>query len=312
MRVPSPTTHSSLRLDGNRATAALPWWQGWPPLFVLPSLIILFTPPAWPRWLFMWLLAFAVYCGCKWLTWRRTPVAGLPWWRHAGYLFAWPGLDAAAFLTGRPAPEARPAPREWLFAAAKTLGGAAVFWGAGRVVPAADGLLLGWCGMVGVAFLLHFGTFHLLSCFWRALGVEAPPLMNHPWAAASVSEFWGRRWNRAFRDLTHRFLFSPLAARLGPRWGVAAVFVFSGVVHDAVISVPAGGGYGGPTLFFLAQLLGLLAERSRVGKRLGLGGGRRGWLFTAVVLLAPAPLLFHPPFLRSVVVPFMRTLGAAP
>jgi hypothetical protein len=308
----APTIRPTLHPEAGSATAALPWWQGWPPLVVLPSLVVLFTPATWPRWLFMWLLAFAVFCGCKWLTWRRTPVPGLSRWRHLGYLVAWPGLDAAAFLSSRPPDEARPTRREWLFAAAKTLGGAAVFWGAGRVVPAAGELVLGWCGLVGVAFLLHFGTFHLLSCFWRSRGVDARPLMNHPWAATSVSEFWGRRWNLAFRDLTHRFLFRPLAAQLGPRWGVAAVFVFSGLVHDAVISVPAGGGYGGPTAFFLAQLLGLLAERSRAGRALGLGGGRRGWLFTAVILLAPALLLFHPPFLRNVVVPFMRALGAAP
>jgi hypothetical protein len=311
MRAPPTTIRSALQPDVRSASATLPWWQGWPPLVVLPSLAALFAPAAWPRWLFMWLLAFAIYCGCKWLTWRRTPVAGLSWRRHLGYLVAWPGLDAAAFLSPRPTADARPARREWLFAAAKTLGGAAVFWGAGRVVPAADELLLGWCGMAGVAFLLHFGTFHLLSCCWRSLGVDARPLMDHPWAATSVGEFWGRRWNRAFRDLTHRFLFRPLTARLGPRWGVAAVFVFSGFVHDLVISVPSGGGHGGPTLFFLAQLLGLLAERSRAGRRLGLGRGRRGWLFTAAVLLAPAPLLFHPPFLRNVVVPFMRALGAA-
>ena len=191
----------------------LPWYRGWAPLVLLPALVIAATPAAWPRWLFMWLLAFAIYVGCKWLTWRRTPVPGLPWWRHAGYLLVWPGLDAVAFLSPRPI-ILRPTKGEWLFAAAKTLGGAAVFWGASRVVPAAPEWLLAWCGMLGIAFFLHFGSFHLLSCFWRTVGVDAPPLMRNPWAATSVSEFWGQRWNLAFRDLTHRFLFRPLA---GPR-----------------------------------------------------------------------------------------------
>lgn len=260
----------------------------------------------------MWLLAVTIYAGCKWLTWRRTPVRGLSVWRHAGYLLAWPGLDAATFLSPRPLPvEQRPTVGEWLFAAAKTLGGAAAFWGAARVVPWESEVLLGWCGMVGLAFLLHFGTFHLLSCFWRSLGVAAVPLMNHPWAATSVSDFWSRRWNRAFRDLTHRFLFRPLSNRVGPRGALAVGFVFSGVVHDLVISVPSGGGYGGPTLFFLIQAAALLVERLPAARRFGLGSGWRGWLFTAVVLLAPAGLLFHPPFLHHVVVPFMRALGAA-
>ncbi len=283
--------------------------RGWPPLLVLPALIVALTPPAVPRWSFMWTLALAIYAVCKWLTWRRTPVSGLSAWRHAGYLLAWPGLDAAAFLATPSGPP--PSRGEWLFAGAKTLGGAALFWGACLVIPATEDLVLGWCGMIGIVFLLHFGVFHLLSCLWRSLGVDALPLMNHPWAAASVGEFWGRRWNLAFRDLTHRFLFRPLSARVGPRWGVAAVFVFSGLVHDVVISTPAGGGFGLPTLFFLIQLLALFAERSRAGRKLGLGSGWRGRLPTAAVLLGPAPLLFHPPFVRNVIVPFMRALGAA-
>jgi hypothetical protein len=283
--------------------------RGWPPLLVLPALVVALTPPAVPRWSFMWTLALAIYAGCKWLTWRRTPVSGLSAWRHAGYLLAWPGLDVTAFLATHAVP---PPPRgEWLFAAAKALGGAALLWGAGRVIPMTEDLLLGWCGMVGIVFLLHFGVFHLLSCFWRSLGVNAVPLMNRPWAATTVGEFWGRRWNLAFRDLTYRFLFRPLSSRVGPRWGVAAVFVFSGLVHDLVISTPAGGGFGLPTLFFLIQLVGLFAERSRAGRTLGLGSGWRGRLFTAAVLLGPAPLLYHPPFVRNVVVPFMRALGAA-
>jgi hypothetical protein len=63
-------------------------------------------------------------------------------------------------------------------------------------------------------------------------------------------------------------------------------------------------------LFFLIQAVGMLAERSRVGRRLGLGAGRRGWLFAATLLLSTAPLLFHPPFVLRVIVPFMHAVGA--
>ena len=125
--------------------------------------------------------------------------------------------------------------------------------------------------------------------------------MRWPVAATSLGDFWGRRWNTAFRDLTHRFLFRPLAARLGPRAGLAAGFAFSGVVHDIVISVPAGGGYGGPTLYFALQGLGLLVERRMW----------RGRAFTAVVVVGPAWALFHPPFVLNVVVPFLAAIGAA-
>jgi hypothetical protein len=259
----------------------------------------------------MWLLAFVIFCGCKWLTWRRTPRVGVPAWRHLGYLVAWPGLDAPAFLRiDSDRPVRSPATTEWLFALAKFSLGLGTLYGGARLVPAEYPYLVGWVGMVGVVLALHFGLFHLLSCFWRTLGVEAKPLMNWPLAATSLSDFWGRRWNTAFRDLTHRFLFRPLMTRLGPSGAVFAGFVFSGLVHEAVISWPAGGGWGGPTLFFLLQGVGILVERSAWGRSLGLGEGGRGWLFAMLLLLLPVPLLFHPPFVVGVIVPFLHAMGA--
>ena len=265
----------------------------------------------WPPWVVMWALSAAVFAACKWLTWRYTPVSRAPAWRHVAYLVAWPGLDAKAFLDPRPLPrERRPTPGEWAFAGAKLAFGVALVWGIVPLVPADGPLLRGWVGMAGLIFLLHFGSFHLLSCAWRAAGVDAKPLMHWPVLAESASAFWGKRWNTAFRDLTHRFLFRPLAGRLGARAGVAAGFLFSGIVHDLVISLPAGGGYGWPTLYFTLQGLGLLVERSKFGKRLGLGNGWRGRMFTAVVVVGPVYGLFHPPFVREVVLPFLDAIGA--
>ncbi len=289
----------------------LPAWQGWPPLILLPLAVLLLTPANWPPWALTWLLAIAIFTGVKWLTWRRTPAPAAPWWRHVAYLIAWPGLDAATFLNAEALPaNLRPAADEWARAARNLFLGAALFWGLVRVVPENYPLVAGWLGLVGLALMLHFGSFQLLSCAWRAVGVDARPLMRRPTAAVSVSEFWGRRWNTAFRDLAHRFLFLPLTARLSSHWGLFAGFLFSGLVHDLVISVPAGAGYGLPTLFFLIQAAALLLARSRLGRSLGLGRGWSGWVFTALVLIPPAYLLFHPWFIERVVVPFMAALGA--
>jgi hypothetical protein len=262
---------------------------------------------AFPAWVWMWTIAALVFAACKWLTWREAPAgAG---WREAAYLLAWPGLDAPRFLTRGIHPE-RVRPGEWIAASGCVAAGALLFFRAAGAVAAEDAYVTGWIGMVGLVLMLHFGAFHLLSCAWRAAGVAARPLMDRPLAAASLADFWGRRWNTAFRDLTHRFLFRPLAARLGSRWGVVAGFVFSGAVHDLVISLPAGGGYGGPSAYFAMQGAGMLFERSAAGRRLGLGHRWRGWLFTMAVLAAPVQLLFHRPFVVGVVVPFMRALGA--
>src|SRR5439155_676614 len=230
-------------------------------------------PTPWPPWAVMWATAAALFAACKWLTLRHTR-SDAPAGRRFAYLVAWPGMDPAAFLDPRPLPPARrPGSGEWAFAAAKLALGVGLVWGAVRLVPPDWPLARGWVGMVGIVFVLHFGAFHLLSCAWRAAGVDAKPLMNWPVLAASVSEFWGRRWNTAFRDLAHRFLFRPLTARVGPRAGLAAGFLASGLCHELVISVPAGGGYGLPTLYFVIQAVGLLVERSKRVRAVGLGRG---------------------------------------
>jgi alginate O-acetyltransferase complex protein AlgI len=170
-------------------------------------------------------------------------------------------------------------------------------------------VLEGWLAMIGIVFVLHFGVFHLLSCAWRHIGVATEPLMNWPIFSTSLSEFWSRRWNRAFRDLTHRFLFRPLTPRIGPIPALLVGFLISGAIHDLVISVPAEGGYGGPTAYFAFQGAGIVAERSRMGRRMRLGRGFSGWLFTATVVVGPAGWLFPLAFLERIILPFVAALG---
>ena len=259
---------------------------------------------ALPRWALMWLMAGAIFAACKALTWwplRRRATAA----RSAGYLLLWPGMDARTFLD----PARKPAPlrgREWLFAAAKTLFGVALLIGA---AAATAPLLRGWIGLVGLIFVLHFGTFHLVSLLWRRAGVQADPIMRAPILARSLGDFWGHRWNLGFHNLAHDHLYQRLAPRSGRAAAVIAVFLASGLVHDLVISVPAGGGYGLPTAYFVLQGLGVLTERSSAGKDVGLGHGIGGRIFMAAFTAGPAYALFHPTFVREVMLPFMAVLG---
>lgn len=286
-------------------------WQGCVPIAVLPIAVLMFTPANLPRWIFMWLLAAAIFSGCKWLTWSRRPDHNLPSWQHAGYLFAWPGLDARSFLNSHRDPEKNhPTKREWLSGALKLLIGISLFWGVTRWLPSDKSLLIGWTGMVGLVLMLHFGAFHLLSCIWRTIGINAQPLMKAPLRSSSVSEFWGRRWNTAFRDFTYRFIFNPLSAKVGTSMAVLIGFVFSGLIHDLVISVPSGAGYGLPTVFFGTQAIAILLERSRAGRTIGLGRGWTGRSFAMLILAVPAYGLFHPSFVRNVILPFMQAVGA--
>src|SRR5437588_11284741 len=104
----------------------LPPWRGWAPILILPPAVLLLTPASWPRWAFMWAICAALFAGVKWLTWRRTPAPNAPLWRHLGYLIAWPGLDAIAFLHGPRPP--RPTAWEWLDATGTLVRGIGVGW----------------------------------------------------------------------------------------------------------------------------------------------------------------------------------------
>jgi predicted DCC family thiol-disulfide oxidoreductase YuxK len=280
------------------------------PLFVLPVSALL-CRPFLPPWIFMWAIAFALYAGCKWLTYRLAirnhPVPAWP--LRIGYLLAWPGMGATKFVN-RTASPARPRGIEWIFAMGKMIFGIEVLWMVARTALPDHPLLAGWVGMIGVVFMLHFGLFHLLSLAWRGFGVDAMPVMQNPLLAKSLADFWGGRWNTAFNELAFRFTFRPLRRLTTPAVATLAVFGLSGLIHELVISLPADGGYGLPTLYFLAQGAGVIAERSRWGRKIGLGHGLRGWLFTVFVTAGPAFWLFHPPFIHHVILPMLTAIGA--
>jgi len=261
-----------------------------------------------PRWSLMWGMAILIYATCKWVSWiyRRSETA--PLWQHAAYLFLWPGMDPDSFLNGNRKRVPTPALKEGIFAFFKFGLGMVLLTAA--VVASSQGnpILIGWIGMIGIVMTLHFGLFHLLSCLWRSVGLDAKPIMNWPIASRSLSEFWGRRWNLAFRDLTHRFLFRPFLRTCGPSGAFLVGFLISGVVHDLVISGPAGGGWGGPICYFLIQGVGIMAEHSRRGRDWGLNRGATGRLYAIGSVLLPVPLLFHQPFVLSVIVPFLQAL----
>lgn len=261
-----------------------------------------------PRWAQMWTVALCLYAASKWVMWRAATTSHIPAWRAAAYLVAWPGMDATPFLQTRDS--TRCARREWRAAIAKLLCGVALLFGISRMIAPRHEYVIGWIGGAGLVLMLHFGAFHLLSCVWRHAGIGARPLMNRPLAAASLGDFWGRRWNTAFRDLTHRLVFRPCATRFGARVAALIAFLASGLVHELAISVPAHGGYGGPTFYFIIQGACVTIERSDFGDRHGWRAGRSARLVAAIALLAPAPLLFHRPFIVGVIVPFMRAIGA--
>jgi len=284
-------------------------WIGIIPLVLFPSLAIA-SRSRMPAWLFMWALSFAIFAGLKWMTWwnasfRVTHSVG----RSFTYLLAWPGMDAEHFLDASRRP-AVPVVTDWLWASFKTAVGVALLWLVARRIPEEQNLLRGWIGLFGLIFLLHFGSFHLIALFWQTMGMDAEPIMSKPILSRTLSEFWGKRWNLGFRQLAHEFIFRPLHRRTGVAVAGLIVFVASGLIHDLVISLPARGGYGLPTGYFILQGLGVTLERSALGRRIGLQKGPIAWAFMLIGTAAPAFWLFHPLFVLRVILPFMHAIHA--
>jgi alginate O-acetyltransferase complex protein AlgI len=311
-------------------------WPGWIALIVCPPLALLARNHIAP-WQFMWLMAGAIFLGCKWLTFwiARRQIVHVRVGRALAYFFLWPGMDAEKFLR-RPAGEVHKTREQALVSRAAGKPSGNVPDRAGSLWPgAADGsermlalpfpsalgkmllgvvllfgvarfahqpLLTGWIGMIGIILILHFGLFHLLAVGWRIAGLDAEPIMDAPLRSKSLSEFWGRRWNAAFNRLTLDFVFRPLARRHGTTIATMAAFLVSGLIHELLTSLPAGAGYGLPTVYFLLQGIGILTERALPQIR--------GQIFTIVITAVPAFWLFHPPFVRNVILPFMKAIGA--
>ena len=276
-------------------------------LLVLPALAWFATCDL-PAWVNMWALAGSMFFALKLLTLTAAELSTVSFVRIIAYIALWPGMDARAFLFDRPENKPIARPSELAFALLKLFGGLAAGAWATWHVGTAQPMLVGWVGMIGVIFTLHFGLLHVISWLWRRAGVNAPPIMRAPIAADSLADFWGGRWNMAFADAARRFLFRPTVRWFGARGAGAFVFLVSGLVHEAVVSLPARGGWGGPTLYFLIQGAGIAVEKSALGKHLNLGSGLRGWAWTALCTLAPVTLLFHAPFVHHVIVPFYQTL----
>lgn len=264
-----------------------------------------------PAWGLMWLLCFAIFFFCKILSLLKASRVGIVMsvGHKLAYILFWPGMDATAFAMRVAAPK-KIGSKELFFALVKMMFGLICFFVIARLIPPSYDLLRGWIGMVGLIFMLHFGGFHFLALFWQGRGVAVKPLFRSPAYATSLGDFWGGRWNDAFRQLSHDFIYAPLRPSFGREASLMFVFFVSGLVHEMVISLPAGGGYGLPTFYFIVQGAGMMLERSPLGTKIGLGAGKMGWLFMVVCTAAPAFWLFPPVFVRHVILPFMHAAYA--
>jgi hypothetical protein len=215
----------------------------------------------------------------------------------AAFLFAWPGVIPDHFRERRAAQTIEPA--AFLGAWARTVFGIASIVLLAIYSPNIPERILGLAGIGALLLTLHLGICGLLPWVLRWAGFAVPLLFDRPWAAASLADFWSRRWNLAFVEMNQRLFLRWLHRRAGKGGSRFALFALSGVLHELGISFPAGAGWGLPLGYFLLHgALVAVEERYRIANR--------AW--TWFWLIAPSPWLFHEPFRRTLIVPFYRWL----
>src|SRR5690606_37647104 len=97
------------------------------------------------------------------------------------------------------------------------------------------------------------GLLSISAGMWRLSGVNTDHLFKTPVKAKSLTEFWSKRWNLAFSEMTSVAVFRPLKGKVGNTAALMTAFVFSGLLHELAISVPVNSGYGLPLLYFVIQ-----------------------------------------------------------
>jgi hypothetical protein len=227
---------------------------------------------------------------------RTDGMEALPFGRWLEFSLLWIGMRPRLFLARR-----RPVP-----GASRLLGGGGLRMATGlllialaRVSPAALAPAIVGAGLL---LLFHFGACTVLAALWRMRGVRVDPIVREPIRSRSLKEFWSRRWNLVYSEMCAIVVFRPLEGRVGRMTSVFLVFLFSGLLHEMAISAPVKAGYGLPTLYFALHGVLVLVEEAlaRHGRPMrGVAG--RAW--TIFWVLAPLPILFHPPFVRGVLAP---------
>jgi hypothetical protein len=247
----------------------------------------LLLPPAWIVGRTILLLLVTVSLG-RALDLARRP-AGLSFWGRVWMLTALLDVRAVKRCSSRyDGPETA-----WFLAhlALVPLTWLAVF----ELAPGLEGAgrwALRWgCGLVLCYACIE--TVHaLVLMIYRGFGLWFPRINDRPILSTTLTEFWGRRWNRAVSGWLHDNLFLPLARRRRATLGICAAFAGSTALHFWFAWVPLDA-FAGALMasFFVVHGVGLLLER-RVGVANWGLSARRAW--TAGWICVPSPLFVEP------------------
>jgi len=235
---------------------------------------------------------------------RRRGRAPLGWSNWLAFAVVWIGMQPKEFAARRfvrwPA-ALLVGSIGWLLAGATTIAIAKVLY----ANLGSDHLgLVAAVFLAGALMVAHFGCSGIIAAVLIRMGYGVVPQFRAPWLAQSLAEFWTRRWNVGFSVMTSLVVYRPLAPRCGRAVAIMLGFLFSGVLHELICSLPVGAGYGLPSIYFVIHGIALLLEQAMQRRGVVLRGPlARIWVFAWVLL--PVPLVFHRPFVHGILVPLL-------
>lgn len=158
--------------------------------------------------------------------------------------------------------------------------------------------------LIAFSLILHFGILSINAGVWRFFGVATYSLFRSPLKSKSLNEFWSKRWNLAFSEMTSVAVFRPLRDKNGNSFALILAFLFSGLLHELAISIPVKAGLGLPFLYFVIQGLLVIIEKELIKNGfVFLQNAVTARLWTFLCLVVPVPLLFHKEFIESIILP---------
>ena len=160
--------------------------------------------------------------------------------------------------------------------------------------------------LVGLSLILHFGILKIAAGFLRGKGIHVTSLFKDPIQSKSLEEFWSKRWNIAFVELTTIAVLRPVKKRYGAGIAFWISFLFSGLLHELAISLPVKSGFGKPLLYFIIQAVLIMVVEKRIFRHRPEGLPAKCWLLASVLL--PVFLLFHKDFIQQVIIPLVHYL----
>ncbi len=211
------------------------------------------------------------------------------------YCFAWVGMNPEVFFKHRSTPDQSLLHRGLLFfvTGLALLVLLSVGLNPGSIPEGFKYYIVSLILLIALSQVLHFGLLNISAWCLQVLKYPAYSLFRDPLRAESLRDFWGKRWNLAFTEMTSVAVYRPLSKRWTITQAFLASFIFSGLLHEVALSLPVKTGYGLPLLYFAIQLILILIEEKLFKRKPG-----KVWVILGLIL--PLPILFHPAIMKAV------------